>query len=196
MTFSEFAKMMYPLIGKETLTSDFVLCLTDQIMKLPSSEEDEKKESADKYNPLYEYEPSMLQKIYNGTRQISSQKARIICSHLDKNRFTDFLSEFTDDVIELIHSSLQAAGRKFDNQETLDECANLFESILYSCATKSKTRDKRTPLEKALGMPKNMTYETFWRLQMTQESLKWFLGRKEENINENPNPPAMLGRME
>lgn len=172
--------MMYPLIGTDTLTSDFVLCLTDQIMKLPSSEEDEKKESADKYNPLYEYEPSMLQKIYNGTRQISSQKARIICSHLDKNRFTDFLSEFPDDVIELIHSSLQAAGRKFDNQETLDECANLFESILYGCAAKSKTRDKRTPREKALGIPKGMTLGTFLRLKMTEENQEWIHHSRKE----------------
>ena len=187
MTFSDFANKMYPLIGRADTTYTFVLCLTDQIMKLPSTEAEQKKEAVNKYNPLYEYNKSMLQKIYNGKRQISAEKARIIYSHIDKNRFTDFLSEFPDDVIESIHAFLQENGRKFDDRDTLDECANLFESILYSCASKDKTRDKRTPIEKAIGLPKNcnIPLATFMlsRAQKEREQL-YKHGKEPRKLNE------------
>ena len=45
MTFSDFAQMMYPIIGNGVTTWEFVIQLTNHIMEIPSDNNDE-------YNPL------------------------------------------------------------------------------------------------------------------------------------------------
>lgn len=107
MTFSEFAKMMYPLIGKEQRTSDFIIELTNQIMIEPDTEHDKQLHSENKYNPLSNYETSTLGKIYNGSRELSAKVARVIIAHLDKKKFIEYVECFPETTTTLLHSALQ-----------------------------------------------------------------------------------------
>lgn len=134
MTFSEFAKMLYSCIGENQKSWEFVIHLTNQIMENPIREQDKQKDIDDEYNPLSKLQPNTLTKIYNGTRCIRKKNARIILSHLDKEKFNEYLSSFSPDTIDLIGFSLQEKGITFAYNETIDECTNLFVSILQECA--------------------------------------------------------------
>lgn len=138
MNFSEFAQMMYPFIGKGQKTSDFIIDLTNQIMETPSTDYDKKQYREDKYNPLSSAGISKLEKIYNGARNLTKRDAQEIITHLNKEKFMDYLSNYPDDIIDSIGTALQQNGIQFYNAEILDTCAELFASILIESANGNK----------------------------------------------------------
>lgn len=145
MTFSEFANILYPFIGEEKTTSDFIVELTNQIMEEPFSKEDKKAKQNDEYNPLSKLETNTLQKIYNGSRPLSKKIARKIFKHLDKAKFVDYINELSVDAQMGIKKELQANNPTINIDNICDSCTALFEEILYECVNKEKKVLKNTP---------------------------------------------------
>lgn len=174
MTFSAFAKMMYPLIGNGETTSDFVIFLTNLMMEKPPAEnEKDKQQDIDDYNPLSHYRENTCAKYYNGQRPLSQNIARKIISRLDKSQFSDFLMELPNDVIVAIGATMEKNGVKIINNDIVTTCTDLFESTLYACANKDKRRDKRTYSEKIAGMPKGCNMPLMGYLQLRREYERW-----------------------
>lgn len=134
MTFSEFAKMLYPLCGDAGKTSDFVLKLIENIMEIPTNE-DAKKAANDEYNPLAGLGIGTLEKIYNGNSEISKKNASAILTHLDKGRFSDYIDSLPTDTLALLTDSLKHSGIEIGvANETPNKCADILTSILMNRA--------------------------------------------------------------
>lgn len=149
MTFSEFAKMLYPIIGGNQTTSDFILCLTNQIIDIPDSEPNEHLATYNNCNLLSSYSPDTLTRYYNGSRNLSNKIARSYISKLDSKKFEDYLSTFPNDVTDnLIAAALKKHGIDFVDNEAIDACTNLFVSILEECANKHRNHSPKITSQK------------------------------------------------
>ena len=169
MTFSTFAKMMYPFIGNAETSSDFVISLTNLVMKASHDGQD-----VDDYNPLSKYKPNTLAKYYNGERNIPKNIATEIIKHMDITEFRNKIDALPFDTLLMLDAELKRNKVEIDDiNDIINTCSDLFESILYNCANKSKTRDKRTQCEKLIGYPKkcNISLDAF--IQMQREHGRW-----------------------
>lgn len=144
MTFSEFANILYPFIGGEKTTSDFIIELTNHIMEEPFSEEDVKAKEEDKYNPLAEFETNSLQKIYKGSTPFSKKNARRILKHLDKAKFYEYIDKLSYDTQLGIKNELLANDPAISIDDICETCSALFEKILYECVNKENKASKNT----------------------------------------------------
>ena len=131
MTFSDFAQMMYPIIGNGIKTWEFVIQLTNHIMEIPNDNNDE-------YNPLSKLDISTLGKIYSGKRNLSQRAAIAINSHLDKSTFHNYLMDFPTDTTISIMYALQEKQIEITNDDPIEACTNLFVSIIQDCTNKKK----------------------------------------------------------
>ncbi|RKI85873.1 hypothetical protein D7V94_22905 [Parablautia intestinalis] len=131
MTFSDFAQMMYPIIGNGVTTWEFVIQLTNHIMEIPSDNNDE-------YNPLSQLDISTLGKIYSGKRNLSRRNAIAINSHLDKSTFHNYLMDFPTDITVSIIYALQEKQIEITNDDPIEACTDLFVSIIQNCANRKK----------------------------------------------------------
>lgn len=122
VTFSNFAKMLYPYCGDGKSQSDFVVTLIGAII-----------EDNDDEHPLLDFTPDYLRRIYNGAKKITSQNATSVLSRLDKGTFAQFITNRPDDAIEGLRSALANNGINVDKYKVGDACADLFESILTAC---------------------------------------------------------------
>jgi hypothetical protein len=132
--------MLYPFMGKGQKISDFVLFLIDLIMEDPFTEQNKQKLIDGEYNPLAKKGVSMLEKIYNGSREISEKDAGIILSHFNNpDKFDDYMAaQLSQDVLDLISKDMQRKGITIENSNVSGICANIFFKILNDCATKNK----------------------------------------------------------
>ena len=133
MTFSDFAKILYPFCGGGSKTPDFVISLFDNIMEEPSNDDDIEKAENDEYNPFRTLGISTLEKIFSGSRTLSKTKVRDVLSHLDKEKFEVYINELTLDSISLLKESLQSSGHNITDNQTPATCADIFVSILNDC---------------------------------------------------------------
>ena len=138
MSFSDFAKLLFSYISNNQNHSDFIIYLTTQIMEAPCTKEDKQLEIDGKYNPLSKHSVSFLNKIYSGTRFIPDKNARTIIAHLDKEKFSTFLTGFPEDIQKNIESDFQKNKIEINTQALADSCANLFESILLDIVHKQR----------------------------------------------------------
>ena len=144
LTFSDFAKMLYPIIGKGQKTSDFVLELTTQIMVKSNYKHEE---ISHEDNPFDIKEINTLEKIYSGHTNISKKDAGVIIANLDKVMFADYISSFLTDTIDLIRNELQKIGISVihDNDNINEILCDLFVFILTDIASgKVKTMPAST----------------------------------------------------
>jgi hypothetical protein len=137
LTFSDFAKLLSPIIGGGKKTSDFVLFLIEQIMEVPFTEADKRKAEECQYNPLAALDISTLEKIYNGTRAMSKKNAEAVLAHVDKDGFSGYLSTLSNDVIDLVGDALRSNGIAIVDSDVIATCADLFVSVLSECAGKA-----------------------------------------------------------
>lgn len=154
MTFSEYAQMLYPLIGEGQNTSDFVLTLSHQIMAEPLIDKDKQKMEQNVYYPLDHLSPDMLGRIYNGSKEMSMKAAGAIQARLDKERFIGYLSEFTPDAIEKIDMTLRKSRLLIEDKDAIETCTNIFVSLLEECARR-KRKSKSTKKDATLDDTKN-----------------------------------------
>ena len=125
MTFSEYAKMLYPYCGNSQSQSNFVVALIGSFM-----------EDADDPNPLLDMSPDYLGRIYNGRRKISQQNATAILGHLDTEAFGEYIGTFSLEAItgianELINRGIANNG---SGSDIVSKCAGLFVEIMRAIA--------------------------------------------------------------
>lgn len=137
MTFSEFAKALFPFCGAGRGTADFVLSLIEHLMEIPPTNDDEAIDATDNYNPLAELSPNTLEKIYNGDRDIAATRATQILNHLDKSRFEEYIDTLSMDSLSEICKALNEYGISATPQDVSAKCANAFVEIITRCATKA-----------------------------------------------------------
>jgi len=144
MTFSEFAQMLYPIIGGDS-QAEFVSTLLTQI-----TVDFETTEEADKntwnINTLGEY--------FTGDRRpMSASFAREILHRLDVVRFNDYLLKFPQDVImrignALINNGIMLPDNANNNPNIIvDKCTKLYISILDDCAKKKRRKNSNKPIK-------------------------------------------------
>jgi len=133
LTFSDFAKMLYPFCGGGNKTSDFVLSLFTNMMEDPSNDDDVQKDLNDEYNPFAAMNISTLEKFYNGNRKISKPNAGKVIAHLDKGKFEDYIGTLPVDTIGLLKEALRARGYDASDFDVPNTCADIFASILENC---------------------------------------------------------------
>jgi len=126
--------MLFPIIGGTQKKFEFVICLTNKIMVEPFTEIDKQRKSEDRYNPLAQKSPSSLEKMHNGSRNISKKDASAILTHIDKEKFAEYLSVLSHDALELLGDRLRENGITVSENEVDIACAELFASILTDCA--------------------------------------------------------------
>lgn len=125
MNFSKFVQMLYIYIGGNEAKNQFVISITCEIMEASFSKDE---------HPLYDKKSDTLEKIFSGKRELSKEDARIILLHLDKDAFANYLSKFSDDVLDLIGKGMQDHGIIFAVCEVIDSCTDLFVQVLENCA--------------------------------------------------------------
>ena len=143
MEFNGFAQLLFPFCGDGQKKSDFVTTLIDNIMEEPSNETDKVKAANGEYNPLAALQADALNRIYNGSRRISSQNASVILGRLDKDRFNDYISGFTTDALKSLCHVLNGNNISTTHFDVGKTCAELLEEALRLCATDNKK--KSTP---------------------------------------------------
>ena len=134
MNFSDFAKMLYPHIGKGQEIPAYVLSLIDMVMEDPSDKVDITASENDTYNPLSSLSTNLLNKIYNGERNISKKNASIVCNHFSKTKLVDVIHALPFDAQTQLCTSLAEKG-VVATEDTVDErCAEICSQILHSLA--------------------------------------------------------------
>jgi hypothetical protein len=139
VTFSEFAKMLFPFCGNGANIADFVLALTDGVMESPPGD--------DAANPLYDLQPDALRRIYNGNRGITPQNASVILGRLDKGQFAEYLERLSTDALDGLCTALNGSGIDANIGDVRAVCADLFEQILKACVTGDKRGAKTETAE-------------------------------------------------
>lgn len=131
MNFSEFIGMIHSYAPEGKTKSEYVPFLIDQIMEEPFTEKDKQKAADEEYNPIATLTPNACEKIFNGSRNIRKNHARIIRSHLDKKKFDAYIiNNFSNYAIDCFSKILTKANIPvIDNQVSI-ACADTFENIL------------------------------------------------------------------
>ena len=127
MTFSDFAKMLYPYCGNNDKTSEFVITLTNAIMEEP-------KEDDENHNPLSRLVVGTLEKIYSGASNISQKNAGVIQRKLYKENFLEYMAELSPDSLTALGNDLSRLGHDISEKEVGVVCADIFAQIIESIA--------------------------------------------------------------
>lgn len=132
MTFSEFATMLRPYCGNGTTKADFVILLTDKIMKGQPG----RAHADDTFqNPLRGKDNRTLELYFSGERTISDRAAGILFSSHDKYKFEEYLrSQCSDDALEQLEEELEAKTGVAVKGDPVEVCADLFVEILKDLA--------------------------------------------------------------
>lgn len=134
MTFSQFAKALYPYCNEGDSKSEFVKHLVDKIMfGRPGRAHDD----GGYQNPMREKDDRTLLNYFNGDRSISSKDASRIYSSISMDKFEKYIRCrcSKDAQFQLLEDLLRIEEIK-ENGETPAVCAQLFEKILHELAEK------------------------------------------------------------
>jgi len=149
MTFSEFAKMLYPYCGNEMKTSDFVFALTDAIMEEVVDDEN----YAD-HNPLKKLAITTIEKYFNGGANISQKNASAIVGRLYSENFSEYVNKLSPDALSLLSEDLNKRGIDVSGGSVGDICAELFKSIIKELA------DGKSPAATVVKLSKPSRYKS------------------------------------
>jgi hypothetical protein len=117
MTFSEFAKLLYPILGGGKRQAEFVEEMIDNITENTDGDDFEL--------------PDYLPKIFNGSKPLPRKYASYIAAHMDTKKFEDYVTEFTDDAVERVRLALSRKGYEAASKyEAAATCAGIFADII------------------------------------------------------------------
>lgn len=176
MNFSEFANMIHPYDKEGKTQSGFVLYLIDQIMEDPFTEADKQKASKDEYNPLANLKQNTLEKIFNGSKNISKRSAKNIRAHLDKDKFDNYIiTKFNNEAIDSLGETLKNANISIIDDSVSLTCANTFENILKDII-EGNPKDSTTLKVKKAEPPKdNRPFEEIFNDAIRELGVESFL---------------------
>lgn len=134
MTFSEFAKLLYPYCSNNENDAEFVIALTDQIM---SGQPARKHADGTYQNPLRNDSAISLRKYFRGDQNIPRKSASILFRSCDENKFEKFVERQCSD------DALQSLSERLKKETGIDSkmfpqrlCSELFERILQDLSQK------------------------------------------------------------
>lgn len=129
MTFSDYAKMLYPFYGGGKSPSDFVVALIGNITEDTDAEQ----------CPLLDTNPDYLRRIFNGLKPVSRLSATFVLSHLDKAKFEDYITNnFSVDTLQRVATVLSETGIQTNgtDEDVAEKCAELLEKIFIDIANR------------------------------------------------------------
>lgn len=133
MTFSEFARRLYSVIGSGSNTSAFARTLLDTIVVYKDEE----------LNPIQELKPSTFKAYYNGTNNIT-KTAKKINANVETSAFEEYIDTFPDNAVQALCSAFEEDIPDITPHNANQKLAELFASIIYeAAAAKSKTVGKK-----------------------------------------------------
>ena len=88
MRFSDFVQLMHRYIGCSVTQQEYVLYLTNLVIRDPMTDDEKQLDEDDAFNPLSGKDVSTLSKIYSGAqnRKIKQEDARTIQSLFSKTK--------------------------------------------------------------------------------------------------------------
>lgn len=135
MTFSEFAKVLFPYCSMGKTQPEFVLLLTDKIM----SGQPGRGYGADNYvNPLRKKCDRALSSYFSGERSIAGCDARVILARINLEKFQTLFNNCSVDALDALAKDV---SEKLNADAPCDigkYCAELFVGILKDIAITSK----------------------------------------------------------
>lgn len=132
MTFSAFAKVLYPYCSKGLKQADFVVLLIDKFME---GQPGRAHSDSGYQNPLRNKDDRTLLSYFNGDRKISKADASIILSHTSKYKFEMYLrTGLSEDALKLLKSRLSQQISINDFEDVVEICADQFVAIIEGLA--------------------------------------------------------------
>lgn len=139
MRFSDFVQLMHRYIGCSVTQQEYVLYLTNLVIRDPMTDDEEKLDENDDFNPLSSKDVSTLSKIYSGAqnRKIKQDDARIIQSRFSKSRFVDAFQTVDYEAREELIGKLKKFGIQGNLEvDNIDEvCAEIFYRFIDAMAS-------------------------------------------------------------
>jgi hypothetical protein len=128
LEFCDLAKVLYPYCGGTDTHAEFVITLTNKIMKGKPGHSI----GCGYVNPMIAKNRQSLQKFFSGKRSIPHKDARAILAHIDKTKFEKFIMNSTSDQARTnIAKELNNRGVSHASMMNVEEiCADIFEEIL------------------------------------------------------------------
>ena len=132
MLFCEFADILYKYSDTSYHPYEFLLCLFDNIMREPQSDEERKQSASNKYNPFDSLAPDTLNRFFKGTLRLSKRNVQKVIGKQDPDKFAKYISELNAHNQMSIENEIKAIIPNFNhNDEVLGyACADLFIQIL------------------------------------------------------------------
>lgn len=139
MTFSDFLQLTYPYLSNGQKDHKYVRDILTQIMADPFTENEKKLHRAGYYYPTENLNDDTLSRIYSGKRELSKKAASSILSHLDKQKFTNYVYSMTPESVVELGKHLIKNGIIMTNEEEIAEtCTELLTSLLLNTAQKKR----------------------------------------------------------
>lgn len=136
MKFCEFVQLMHGYIGCDKEQQEYVLYLTSLIIRDPMTDDEEKLDEEDKFNPLSGKSTSYFSKVYTGEngRKISKQDARVIQGRFSKTKFVDEFMTVDTEARENLVEDLKQHNVNADIDNVDEVCAELFLKLINAMA--------------------------------------------------------------
>lgn len=132
MTFSEFATMLRPYCGNGTTKADFVILLTDKIMK---GQPGRAHADGTYQNPLRGKDNRTLEMYFGGERTIPNRVAGILFDSNDTYKFEEYMrSQCSEGALKRLAEELETKMGVSAKEDPVEICADLFVEILDNLA--------------------------------------------------------------
>lgn len=130
LDFHEYLQMLYPFLGDGKIHSDFLVKVITNIMEDTDGDQ----------CPLLDAKPEYLKRIYNGKKPIVPKNATFVISHLDKDRFMDFICSFPVDTLQKLAIALMDKGiiTNGSDVDIAEKCTNILEQIFLNISSRTK----------------------------------------------------------
>ena len=151
MRFSDFVQLMHRYIGCSVTQQEYVLYLTNLVIRDPMTDDEKKLDEDDALNPLSgKKDMSSLSKIYSGTdnRKIKQKDARTIQGLFSKTKFVDAFRTVDYEAREELIEKLKGFGIQGNLEvDNIDEvCAELFYRFIDAMASNKVYIDTAIPV--------------------------------------------------
>lgn len=134
MTFSAFAKVLYPYCSKGLKQSDFVVLLMDKIME---GQPGRAHSDGGYQNPLRNKDERTLLSYFNDERNIPKGEASLILSHISKYKFEMYLrNALSEDALELLKAKLSQQIPMKDSEDVVEACTDQLVAVIDNLASK------------------------------------------------------------
>ena len=128
MDFSEFAKILHPIIGAGSNVDDFACELFENIVEYPGQDE----------SPIDKKSMKSYKAYYLGDRNITAF-SKEIRKYVEPTSFESYIADMPEEAQMSIYQVLAEHVSGMTDQNIAEKTAELFKSIIYEASTKKRT---------------------------------------------------------